>query len=81
MDIQGLLNIAARDLPEGWVIEIYVEQGSAGVRLEDPDGDGMQCDFVGLDIEEQVKVAIKTAQGQNYRWPKKEEPREVKMDV
>jgi len=68
MSIQELMEIAARDLPEGWVIEIYVEQGSAGVRLEDPDGDGMQCDFVGLDIEEQVKTAIKTAQSQNYRW-------------
>lgn len=68
MDIQELLNIAERDLPEGWVIEIYVERGSAGVRLEDPDGDGMPCDFAGLGIEDQVKTAIKTAQSQNYRW-------------
>ncbi len=37
MDMSRIIDMAARDLPEGYTIEISIERGSAWVSLSDPD--------------------------------------------
>lgn len=52
--------MAAKDLPEGWRIQIGVEKGSTWVILEDPNmlGHEMCCDD---SIEDQFNQAIEYA--------------------
>jgi hypothetical protein len=52
---------AARDLPEGYRVEVEVERGAATVRLHYPCGAYAVMDYDG-DLSEEVLAAIDTAQ-------------------
>jgi hypothetical protein len=59
--LEQALELAARDLPDGWEISINVERGSGSVFITDPDGDSdpMNCDD--LSIVEMVEEAVRIA--------------------
>jgi len=38
MTLEEAINKAAEELPEGWMISVYVERGAAWVILEDEEG-------------------------------------------
>lgn len=61
MMFDEVLNLAAKDLPEGYVIEICVEKGSGWVDLYGPGYSdlGLDCTYEG--IEADVKLAIHVA--------------------
>lgn len=53
---------AARDLPDGYVIEINVENGAAGVEMYDPRGNDIALlDQADLTIAEQIVDAVENA--------------------
>lgn len=52
---------AAEALPDDWTIEIIIEQGTAFVRLEDPEYNGVQLDCAGLTLAEEVELAVSVA--------------------
>lgn len=58
------LNEAARDLPDGWKIEITVERGAGWARLHNPDG-ARADDFEDgdLDLPESIQRGIEIAKG------------------
>ena len=51
------INRAAHELPEGWIIEIGVENGAGWVNLNTPDGNSVDVSGAGT-ITEQVSEAI-----------------------
>lgn len=57
------IEYAAEHLPGGRTIEIYVEQGSAGVRLEDPDMEGAYFGGADMSLTEEVLKAVSVARG------------------
>lgn len=59
--LDNAVEYAAGELPEGWGIEIYVENGSAWVRLESPFGEGVEVDTSDLTLGEAVVAAVKRA--------------------
>jgi len=54
------IEMAARDLPEGWIVEVYVENGAAWVRL-DHDGEGIDVDCSDMTLAQQVEACVRTA--------------------
>jgi hypothetical protein len=44
MTLDEALQRAARDLPDGWLIQVGVERGAAWIELHNPDGDGVNFD-------------------------------------
>ena len=60
MTLEESINHAAEELPEGWIIEINVENGSAWVDLYDGSGNHSHFHAVGT-ISEQVSEAISHA--------------------
>ena len=64
MDLQSLANAACRHLPEGWMINVCMENGAGWVELHDPDGKeaDFSCD-VEKTLEEQVNDALCFANG------------------
>lgn len=57
--LANAINAAARDLPDGWLIELCVERGAGWVELYNPDGDRHELeDAPDLTLGEQVTAAI-----------------------
>jgi len=54
-------NLACRDLPEGYYIEVNLEQGSGGVTLTDPEGEDIYVCPDDLDIDQQIREALRLA--------------------
>lgn len=61
MRINDLLEMAARDLPEGWSVRIEVERGSAWVNTIAPDGVEYEIDSDEAEIADLVRDAIEVA--------------------
>lgn len=61
MKADDLFNEACRDLPEGWQIEIQLEQGCGTVELTNPSGDVVPHPSHELSLEEEIVMAIDTA--------------------
>ena len=61
MEFNDACNNVCHILPEGYIIEIFLEKGSGTVRLEDPDGEGVQCSFDDMSIQGMIWEAIKQA--------------------
>jgi hypothetical protein len=61
MRIDDLLEMAARDLPEGWSVRIEVERGAAWVKAIAPDGVEYDIDSDEAEIADLVRDAIKVA--------------------
>lgn len=59
--VGAALERAAKDLPEGWIVELSVESGSAWVSLYDPDGRGIPVCCEDLGLSEQVDVVVNAA--------------------
>lgn len=59
MTLEESINEAAKELPEGWIIEINVENGSAWVNLYD--GCGNSAAVSGETLSQQVSAAISHA--------------------
>ena len=56
------VNDAARDLPEGWVLWIGVENGSSWVELKDYNDNDIKCaDTADMTLDEQVTDAVNAA--------------------
>lgn len=53
------LNMAAGELPPGWIVELCVERGAGWVELYDPDGDRHELeDMPDATLAEQVDAAV-----------------------
>lgn len=63
--LEKAIEHAARHLPKGWSISIFIEEGSANVCLEDPSGDGVYFDTRNMTLELQVLRATAVARVQN----------------
>ena len=61
MRIDDLLEMAARDLPEGWSVRIEVERGAAWVKAIAPDGVKHDIDSDEAEITDLVRDAIEVA--------------------
>lgn len=61
MRIDDLLEMAARDLPEGWSVRIEVERGAAWVKIVAPDGVEYDIDSDETCIAGLVQDAIEVA--------------------
>jgi hypothetical protein len=61
MRIDDLLEMAARDLPEGWSVRIEVERGAAWVKTVAPDGVEYDIDSDEAEIADLVRDAIEVA--------------------
>jgi hypothetical protein len=42
--LTGFANVACRDLPEGWILSLEMENGSGCFVLFDPEGEGIEFD-------------------------------------
>ena len=58
MRVDDLLESVSRDMPEGWQIRIWVENGAAGVLVERPDGSIAAIDSDEAEIEQLIKEAL-----------------------
>ena len=63
LSIGKAINRAARDLPEGWEIRIYLERYAGVVFLVDPDGNETMSENDGL-FSDQISAAIDAAKGE-----------------
>jgi len=61
MRIDDLLEMAARDLPQGWSVRIEVQRGAAWVKAVAPDGVEYEIDSDEADIADLVRDAIEVA--------------------
>ena len=63
MALHVAVELAARDLPSFWTIEIVVERGSAWVDLRNPSGNTIELDKIDstTPLAEQVMTAISIA--------------------
>ena len=61
MRIDDLLEMAARDLPEGWSVRIEVEHGAAWVKAIAPNGVEYDIDSDEPEIADMVRDAIEFA--------------------
>lgn len=61
--LDDAVEYAAEHLPEGWYVEIYVESGSAWIRLENDAGDGHDVDTSELSLADSVVKAVHIAVG------------------
>lgn len=62
VSLTAAINAAARDLPDGWLIQLCVERGAGWIELHNPDGDRHELeDMADLTLGEQVAVAISEA--------------------
>ena len=61
MRIDDLLEMAARDLPEGWSVRIDVECDGAWVKAVAPDGVEYEVDSDEMEISDLVRDAIVVA--------------------
>ena len=61
MRIEDLLEMAARDLPEGWSVRLEVERGAAWVKAVAPDGVEFEIDSDEAEIADLMRVAIEVA--------------------
>lgn len=61
MTLDAAVEYAAEHLPDGWCVEIYVESGSAWIRLEDEDGEGRQVETSDLSLADSVVRAVRVA--------------------
>lgn len=52
---------ACRDLPEGWVVTIYLENGAASLVVENPEGFGREVDPCDRTIEQQIDDVVAEA--------------------
>jgi hypothetical protein len=59
--LAGEIELAARDLPDGWLIKIGVENGAGWVDLFDPLGRDVQFDGEAHPIASAVRAAVKAA--------------------
>ncbi|AKJ28756.1 hypothetical protein [Caldimonas brevitalea] len=60
--LNELANKVAREIPEGWWIDIGIEQGYCGVSLYNPDGFGVAEEFaVDGTLEDAVNAALQYA--------------------
>ena len=64
MTLDEAINEAARDLPDGWIVELYVEYGTAWVRL-DHDGEGVAVNCSDMTLAQQVAACVRTAKGKD----------------
>lgn len=63
MKVDGWIERAARDLPQGWIIQVSVERGSAWVSLYGPDGISRPLpDSADKTLAEQVRDAVRFPQ-------------------
>ena len=63
LSIGKAINRAARDLPEGWEIRIYLERYAGVVFLIDPDGNETMSEGGEL-FSDQINAAIDAAKGE-----------------
>jgi hypothetical protein len=61
MRIDELVEMAARDLPDGWSVRIEVENGAAWVKTIAPDGIEYEIDSDAAEIADVVRDAIEVA--------------------
>ena len=54
-----IFNTVCRDLPEGYLIEIELENGSASMNIVDPKGADIEWHLDDLSFEEQIIEAVK----------------------
>ena len=59
MSLELATGLAARDLPEGYVIRLCVEKGAAWVEVTSPGGSVVPIDGTDLELFEQMLAALK----------------------
>ena len=64
MNMNDLLDLAAKELPPGWEITIHVENGFAGFDLNDPFGMDVEMTGEIEDLEMRFLELIKVARGE-----------------
>lgn len=60
-NVDRLANAAARDLPEGYAISVYTENGAGHVEAWDAYGDELPVEMADRSIEEQVRETVDLA--------------------
>jgi hypothetical protein len=65
--VDEVFNTAARDLPDGWRIEVHVENGWGAVIAVRPDGSEVDMDDGIHNIEQQIKNAVALAKAEENR--------------
>jgi len=64
LTIDRVMEDAARELPEGYVIEVNVESGAAWINMYGPDGSDIELpECVDSTLAEQIDSAIEHAVG------------------
>ena len=63
ISLDDAIQMAAKDLPTGWDIELHIQRGAGWIVLNNPEGEAVEVPYDDLTIATQIEIAVHFANG------------------